>query len=247
MKVILKYIVVLFLVITGILFTYYTYEVLAAKNYTNNVIIKDMHESQWRSLNGFARKLDIDIQDLSKRQIDILLKVQDPGFYKHNGIDLSTPGAGLTTLTQAIVKKLYFKEFKSGIAKIKQSLIAKFVVDKLISKDDQITLFINMMYFGRVDNKPIIGLESAAKTYYKQSLRTLDEDRYISLIAMIVMPGTFHIIDHPEWNRDRVNRIRELVAGNYKPKSLMDQYYGELPEEVIKAGLPAFSYFGDAS
>ena len=67
-----------------------------------------------------------------------------------------------------------------------------------------------------------------------------------SLIAMIVLPGTFHILDHPEWNQDRANRIKALVAGNYKPKGFMDQYYGTLPQEFISAGLPAFSYFGDS-
>ena len=79
-----------------------------------------------------ARKFEIDSHDLSKRQKEILLKVQDPGFYDHSGIDLWTPGAGLTTITQAIVKKLYFNDFKSGIAKIKQSLIARFAVNGLI-------------------------------------------------------------------------------------------------------------------
>jgi len=208
--------------------------------------VKDLHEFKWRKLNGTARKIDISIRDLNERQIEILLKVQDPGFYDHNGIDLSTPGAGLTTITQAIVKKLYFENFKSGIAKIKQSLIARFVVDDLISKDDQITLFLNMMYFGKVDGKPIVGLKSAARAYYQKSINTLSEDHYISLIAVIVMPGTFHILDHPEWNKDRTNRIKALVAGKYIPKGLMDQYYGKLPQEVINAGLPTFSYFGES-
>ncbi len=206
----------------------------------------DLQNAQWRQPNGIARKFEIRSHDLSKRQIEILIKVQDPGFYDHGGIDLSTPGAGLTTITQAIVKKLYFASFKPGLAKIKQSLIAKFVVNDLISKADQLTLFINTMYFGTVDGKPVVGLESAANAYYHQHLEMLTEEQFISLIAMIVMPGTFHIIDHPEWNKDRTNRIKALVAGKYKPKGLMDQFYGELPQEVINTGLPPASYFGDS-
>ena len=99
------------------------------------------------------------------------------------------------------------------------------------------------MYFGNVHGKPVIGLEAAAKSYYSQSVNTLSEDQFISLIAMIVMPKTFHIIDHPEWNEERSNRIKALIDGEYKPKGLMDQFYGELPQEVISAGLPALSYF----
>jgi membrane carboxypeptidase/penicillin-binding protein len=207
----------------------------------------DLQKSQWRQPNGMPIKFEISRHELSDRQIEILIKVQDPGFYDHCGIDLSTPGAGLTTITQAIVKKLYFNNFKPGIAKIKQSLIAKFVVDDLISKDDQITLFLNTMYFGKVDSKPVVGIESAANAYYHKPARSLTEDQYISLIAMLVMPGTFHIINHPEWNKERSNRIKALVAGKYKPKGLMDQFYGELPPEVINSGLPPASYFGKSS
>ena len=246
MKRILKCSGLFFILIFAVIWAYYFYAVYNAKGYTNKIISQDLQESQWRKPNGMVSKFEIRSHGLSKRQLEILLKVQDPVFYDHKGIDLSTPGAGLTTITQAIVKKLYFDNFKPGIAKIKQSLIAKFVVDDLISKDDQITLFINMMYFGKVNGKPIIGLESAAKAYYQQPVKMLTEEQYISLIAMIVMPGTFHILDHPAWNKDRTNRIKALVAGNYKPKGLMDQYYGELPQEVINAGLPAFSYFGDS-
>lgn len=221
--------------------------VLKAENYTRNVIVADITKAQWRHPNGPAEKFEISINDLSKRQIEIMIKVQDPGFYHHNGIDLSTPGAGLTTITQAITKKLYFENFKPGFEKLKQSLVAWFVVDKMVSKDDQLNLFINLMYFGSVDGKPVVGLESAAKTYYGQTVSKLSEEQYISLIAMLVAPDTFHIINHPAWNTDRTNRIRDLISGKYKPKGLMDQFYGELPKDVVKAGLPPASYWGKPS
>lgn len=225
---------------------YYVHSIQKAQKYTREIISLDIDKSQWRHPNGIIKKFDIYSHDLSKRQTEILIKVQDPGFYNHKGIDLSTPGAGLTTITQAIVKKLYFDKFKPGIAKIKQTLIARFVVNEQISKDDQLTIFVNAMYFGNVDGKPVVGLESAANAYYHQPIKCLTEDQYISLIAMLVMPGTFHIIDHPEWNMDRTNRIKALIAGEYKPKGLMDQFYGKLPQEVINAGLPPASYFGDS-
>ena len=246
MKKFLKYTgILLFVVIFGVS-AYYVYSIQEAQKYTREIITLDIGKSQWRRPNGITINFDIFSHDLSKRQTEILIKVQDPGFYNHNGIDLSTPGAGLTTITQAIVKKLYFDKFKPGIAKIKQSLIARFVVNELIPKEDQLTLFINTMYFGNVDGKPIVGLEHAAKAYFNQSVKNLAEEQYISLIAMLVMPGTFHIIEHPEWNKDRTNRIKALVAGEYKPKGLMDQFYGKLPQEVIEHGLPKASYFEDA-
>jgi membrane peptidoglycan carboxypeptidase len=103
------------------------------------------------------------------------------------------------------------------------------------------------MYFGNVDGKAIVGLESAGYAFYQQPLNMLTEDQYISLIAMLVMPKTFYIIEHPDWNRDRTHRIKALIAGEYKPPRLMDQFYGELPQEVVNAALPPASYFGNSS
>jgi membrane peptidoglycan carboxypeptidase len=247
MKKTLKHIGIFLLIIFLATSAFYIYSIHEARKYTREIISLDVGKAQWRQPNGKINEFELFSQDLSKRQLEILIKVQDPGFYSHNGIDLSTPGAGLTTITQAIVKKLYFDNFKPGIAKIKQSLIARFVVNELIPKDDQITLFINTMYLGNIDGKSIVGLETAANAYYHQPVNKLTEDQYISLIAMLVMPKTFHIIEHPEWNMDRANRIKALIAGEYKPKGLMDQFYGELPQEVINAGLPPASYFGKSA
>ena len=83
---------------------YYIYSLHKARSYTRETILLDFEASQWRYPNGIAQKFKILSGDLSQRQKEILIKVQDPGFYNHNGIDLSTPGAGLTTITQAIVK-----------------------------------------------------------------------------------------------------------------------------------------------
>ena len=246
MKKMLKYTGMFLLIIFLGIFAYYVYSIQEARKYTREIIALYLAKAQWRHPDGAIKRFEMYSHDLSKRQIEIIIKVQDPGFYDHNGIDLSTPGAGLTTITQAIVKKLYFDRFKPGIAKIEQSLIARFVVNELIPKDDQLTLFINTMYFGNVDGKPIVGLESAANAYYQQPVNNLTEDQYISLIAMLAMPTTFHIIEHPEWNMERSNRIKALIAGEYKPKGLMDQFYGKLPQEVIDHGLPKASYFEDA-
>jgi membrane carboxypeptidase/penicillin-binding protein len=212
---------------------YYAVIVLKARNYTKNVIVKNtITSSHW-----------LDITDLSQRQINILLAVEDPGFYTHNGIDLSTPGAGITTITQGLVKKLYFEQFKPGIAKIRQTLIAVCVLDPIIPKNDQLSLFINIIYLGNVDGEHAIGFGKASQLYYGKSFHSLTEDEYISLVAVIIAPKTFHIKNHPDWNAERVARIKKLITGEYKPRGLMDMYYGILPPEVIKSGLPSFSYF----
>ncbi|PKK88037.1 MAG: hypothetical protein CVV64_20515 [Candidatus Wallbacteria bacterium HGW-Wallbacteria-1] len=224
----MKRILIFLIFLISITFLYYTIEIVAAK--------KDIPEL----LNKYRSKdiIKFDISNLSKRQIDILLKVQDPGFYNHKGVDFQTPGNGLTTISQSIVKKMFFENFKPGIQKIKQTLIAKFVVHPLISKTEQLNIFINTCWF----EKDCVGIGSAARYYYNKNISDLTDDEYISIIAMISSPVAFNILKRPESNKERVRRIKLLMEGKYKPKGLMDQFYGCLSEDEQKSVAPA-SYF----
>ena len=163
------------------------------------------------------------LSDLSPRQIEILLTVEDPQFYHHKGVDLRTPGAGLTTITQGLAKKLYFREFKPGIRKIKQTLIARYALNPLVPKDDQLLMFINMHDFCYEAR----GLASAARFYYGKEFHALTEKEYIGLVAMFVGCGTFNPFRNPEEHRERVARIQRVLAGEYVPKSMRDIYYGD--------------------
>ena len=52
---------------------------------------------------------------LGTKRIQLLLLLQDPNFYNHQGVDLKTAGAGLTTITQSLSKRLAFNNFNPGI------------------------------------------------------------------------------------------------------------------------------------
>jgi len=188
------------------------------------------------------KSAEITVKDLSPWQLQALLAVEDPKFYDHHGIDLKTPGAGLTTITQGIAKKLYFKPFRPGIRKLRLMALARWVVDPLVSKDDQLTLFLNVLWYGKKDGQEIIGLSAAARAYYGKTVGQLAETEYLSLIAMINAPLNFHVLEQPEANRERVARIQKVLSGEYQPKGLMDMYYGPLPEKS-QNGLAPASYF----
>jgi membrane peptidoglycan carboxypeptidase len=169
--------------------------------------------------------IKIKFDDLSQQQIEQLIAVEDPNFYRHNGFDLSTPGAGLTTITQAMVKYLYFNNFRPGFQKIEQTLIAWLVVDKMVNKNDQLVVFVNTAYFGENGEEEIRGFSAAAEVYFKKEFKALSGDEYLSLVAMLIAPNDFSITKNPKKNRDRLERIKRLVAGNCKPKDNRDVYY----------------------
>lgn len=104
------------------------------------------------------------LADLSAQRKAMLLAVEDPHFMRHKGVDLATPGAGMTTITQGLVKIVYFPDgFDPGIDKIRQALIAQYALDALVSKDDQLALFLNITYLGQKDGKPVHGYAQGAR------------------------------------------------------------------------------------
>jgi membrane carboxypeptidase/penicillin-binding protein len=133
---IVKYAVIAAIIASLVVAIYYSWVLYSARRYTIETILP--HEKTTR--------YPIDLSSLSSRQLEILLKVEDPRFFEHKGVDFSTPGAGITTITQGLVKHLYFDQFRPGIAKIRQTLIAVYVLNPLMSKEDQLRLFINTVY-----------------------------------------------------------------------------------------------------
>ncbi len=201
----------LILFLMGLIFVYYTVEVIIARVNTPKIV-----DSYYKS-----GQIKITAQDLSQRQLDILLKVEDPDFYNHHGVDFKTPGAGWTTITQGLAKQFYFDNFKQGLMKIKQTLCARLALDPLVDKETQITLYLNITYFGN----GVYSLPDAANYYFNKTVPGLSEDEYIALIACLISPNNLNVKDHPQENAQRVRRINKVISGEYTPDGLFDITY----------------------
>ena len=196
---------------------YYTVIILYARAKTPS-IVQD-------ALNSGRMKLELN--DLTDEQLQALLKVQDQNFYHHNGFDISTPGTGVTTISQGLVKMYYFVNFKPGLQKIKQTLIARFAFDVMTPKDTILKLFINDVYLGQHNGKEIKGFENASNVYLNKSFKDLTWDEYLGLVAMIRSPNSLHYIKDKEVNKERVVRIKKVLSGEYIPIDNGDWLYGQ--------------------
>jgi membrane peptidoglycan carboxypeptidase len=168
---------------------------------------------------------ELRLEQLTPRRQAMLLKVEDPGFFDHHGLDFSTPGQGRTNLTQSLVKIFYFDHFKPGFAKIEQSLIARFVLDPALSKPGQLKAYLNHAYFGHPEGRSVIGFADAARTYYGREFGQLSDRQFLSLVAMLMAPNQLDPLRHPRENADRVRRIEALLAGRCKPTGVGDVRY----------------------
>ena len=173
--------------------------------------------------------LSLDPATFPSSRRDWLLAVDDPMFYHHHGIDSRTRGAGYTTITEALVKILYFDNFRPGPLrwrKVKQTIIAV-AFNARISKKEQLRLFVNAVYFGNRDGHKVRGFSSASEEYLGKPFAQISDEEYLELVAMIVAPDKYNIATHPDRNHDRVGRIKLLLAGACTPRSVSDVEYAD--------------------
>lgn len=160
----------------------------------------------------------VTVATLPARRVAMLLRVEDPGFLTHKGVDFSTPGAGATTITQGLVKRLYFERFEPGFAKIEQSLIAWLALHPAASKREQLDLMLNYAWFGSVGGRPVIGFARAAQAFHRRPLSALSDREYLSLVAMLIAPLDLNPVRRPAANAARVRRIGALLAKRCVPR-----------------------------
>ncbi|HPE61131.1 MAG TPA: transglycosylase domain-containing protein [Thiolinea sp.] len=175
--------------------------------------------------------------DLDPARLKLLLAIEDPHFLQHHGVDFDTPGAGMTTITQSLVKQLYFPQgFRPGPAKIRQTLIARHVLDPQVSKQQQLQLFLNLAYFGHVNGQPVQGFAQAARVYFNKAVTELDDEAFLALSAMLIGPNAYK--PGTPAHTERMRRIHAYLAGELQPASLFDvEYNGRQQGSMGEAAL----------
>jgi membrane carboxypeptidase/penicillin-binding protein len=179
----------------------------------------------------------LSLRGLSSERLDFLLAVEDPAFFRHRGVDLKTPGAGMTTISQGLVKMLYFPGgFRPGIAKVRQTLIAQYAFDASVSKQEQLELFLNVAYMGGSSEGPVYGFSAAARRYFEKEFAALSDAEFEALVAMVIGPNTY--VPGSAQHAARVKHIEAYVSGKYRPLCVLDTEYdgktrGTLAEEAF--------------
>jgi hypothetical protein len=200
-------------------------------------------------------RLTLDPEAFCERRLAALVAVEDPGFYGHHGVDLTTPGSGWTTMTQGIAKIYYFDGFRPGVlkeGKLRQTLYA-LAIDARVDKRTQLRIFVNSAYFGTHEGRDVIGFEDAARTYFGKRFGELGDDEYLALIAMLVGPNDYSVAAQPERNRQRVARIKRVLDGSCRPAGYSDVTYegcdaaGNGREVGVKQRLEAIAAGGQAT
>lgn len=147
--------------------------------------------------------------------------VQDPGYLEHGGIDLSTQGAGLTTISQSLSKRLGFDVFRPGIGKIRQTGFA-LGLESQLSKDQILALWLDTVEMGRGPDGWMTGFFHASESIYGRPLMGVSDQEYYSLLAVPIAPSQFRLLEEDDALDDRSSRIARLISGDCRPEGQRD-------------------------
>ncbi len=158
---------------------------------------------------------------LGAERLAIFLKVEDPGFQDHGGLDLQTPGAGLTTITQALAKRLAFEDFQPGIAKLRQTTYA-LSLERHLTKDEILALALDRAEMGQGPEGWVTGFFTASDVFFNKPPAAIDRDDFLTLVAVLIAPGRLSIMAPSAALLDRKQRIDRLARGQCSPRDVGD-------------------------
>ena len=192
----------------------------AALGYVSGSRDADQHRQMAQTLIETGKGADA----LGPKRIQLLLLVQDPAFHNHEGVDLKTAGAGLTTITQSVSKRLAFENFKPGIGKIKQTTYA-ISLERHLTKNEILALFLDTVPMGQGSNGWTVGFFDASQSFYGMSPRDLNDNQFIELVSVMIAPGLLNHKSRNEKFTERVKRIERLHKGECHPKTNKDVWF----------------------
>jgi penicillin-binding protein 1B len=151
--------------------------------------------------------------------VEILLTVEDRNFYGHWGIDpkglLRAMAAnvrarrvvqGGSTLTQQLVKNRMLNSKQNLLRKFNELFMA-FSVERRLSKDEILHLYLNEIYMGQDGQRPIHGFGLASYFYFAKPLHELKLAELTLMVAMIKGPSFYD----PRRSEERARNRRDLL------------------------------------
>ncbi len=150
-----------------------------------------------------------------------VLAAEDAEFYRHQGLDYTAMvrafvavvrsggrfTQGGSTITQQVVKTFLLTPEKTVSRKVKEVILAH-RLEKNLSKDDILSLYLNQIYFGH----GAYGVQEAARTYYGKDVEALGLNEAAVLAGIVQSPERLSPLKHPEAARARRAYVLDEMA-----------------------------------
>ena len=219
----------------------------------SNTIVLDKDGKEIANLSSDEKRKTISISEMSEYLPKAYVAIEDKRFYSHSGVDLKrTTGAilgkligkssyGGSSITQQLVKNITNDKARSGIAGITRKVKewAKAIqVERMISKDQILELYLNIIYVG---GNNLHGVELGSMYYFNKSAKDLDLAECAFLAGINNAPMSYDPYDESK-DQEKLSQTRMdktlVVLNEMKEQGLIkdEEEYNKAVEKV-KAGL----------
>ena len=172
---------------------------------TVNTYLDRNGEVLWKDTGNDNYRLVVNAEDIPENMRNATIAIEDRSFYSHIGVDffglarafISTVTGkqvqGGSTLTQQLIKQVYFADEaqsanRGGISRKIKELILAIELEKMYSKDEILTMYLNQSPYGGRRN----GVESAAQTYFGKHAKDLTLAECALLASIPNNPAVFN-------------------------------------------------------
>jgi penicillin-binding protein 1A len=178
----------------------------------------------------------VPISKIPKYMKNAILATEDPRFYEHSGIDYRgimraalkniihlRISQGGSTITQQLTKVVFLSPERSFIRKIREIILAR-RLEKEISKDEILELYLNKIYFGH----GAYGVQMAAKTYFGKDISAINQAEAALLAGLPKSPMVYSPYSDIDLTKLRQSQVlRRMVDEGYLTAAQSEQIYNQ--------------------
>lgn len=185
-------------------------------------IVSSVYASDGTLIGEFfiERRYVIPSEQMPPHMVKAFMAAEDVRFYDHGGVDfLGIVRAtirniqageivqGGSTITQQVVKSLLLTPERTYERKLKEAILA-YRIDKTLSKDEILYLYLNQIYFGA----GAYGIEAAARTYFDKHASELNMAEVTLLAGLPKAPSRFSPLQNFKAARDRQRYVLQQMT-----------------------------------
>ena len=188
-------------------------------NPANATIIYDDQGNEWTRF-SIDRREPISLSSCPSYVIEAFLAAEDWYFFSHHGISwrgifrsilinlyYRRRVQGASTITQQLVKLLFFDNKKTFVRKIKEQLYA-LILERNFSKELILQTYLNHIYFGC----GIYGIEAACQRFWQKSVTDISIDQAALLAGIIRCPSKYCPLINKKLSQKRRNAILRAMT-----------------------------------
>lgn len=182
---------------------------------------------------GEERRAFVQIENVPEQMKNAVLAIEDRRFYQHGGIDtkgvirairnnvMGISHEGASTITMQVAKNFFSQPGgkRDMITKIKEALLA-IKIEKTISKDDILELYINQIYLGQRS----YGFAAASQIYFGKQLKELNLAESALLAGLPKAPSRYNPYLHEKRAMVRQNEVlRDMLRYGFIKQTEFDE------------------------